>query len=88
MKADKTKAMRLIKTARGQLDGLLKMIEDNRYCLDIYNQLLATQAILRKVSQDIMKAHLESCVREAFETGHEQEKIDEILKLLQKLTDS
>jgi DNA-binding FrmR family transcriptional regulator len=86
MKADKTRATRLIKTARGQLDGLLKMIDDDRYCMDVYNQILATQAILQKVSRDVIQAHLESCVREAFETGREQEKIEEVLKLMNKLT--
>ncbi|MDD2442522.1 MAG: metal-sensing transcriptional repressor [Eubacteriales bacterium] len=86
MKADKAKATRLIRTARGQLDGLLKMIEDDRYCMDVYNQILATQAILKKVSRDVMQAHLQSCVREAFESGREQEKIDEVLGLLNKLT--
>ena len=69
MKADKDRAARLIKTARGQLDGLLKMIDDDRYCMDVYNQILATQAILQKVSRDVIQAHLESCVREAFEMG-------------------
>lgn len=44
MKADQTKVVRLLKTARGQLDGILNMIEEDRYCMDISNQLLATQA--------------------------------------------
>lgn len=86
MKADNAKATRLIKTARGQLDGLLRMIDDDRYCMDVYNQLLATQAILQKVSRDVIRAHLENCVREAFETGRQQEKIEEILSLMHKLT--
>ncbi len=86
MKADPAQVNRLLKTARGQLDGLLKMVEDDRYCLDIYNQILASMAILDKVSRVVMQAHLEGCVREAFETGKEAEKIEEILKLLQKLT--
>lgn len=86
MKADKVKATRLIKTARGQLEGLLKMIEDDRYCLDISNQLMATQAILRKVNRDVIQAHLESCVKEAFQTGQEREKIVEIMDIVDKLT--
>lgn len=51
MKADKEKVALLLKTARGQLDGLLKMVEDDRYCMDISNQLLATQAIFKKSKQ-------------------------------------
>ncbi|MDY3745334.1 MAG: metal-sensing transcriptional repressor, partial [Lachnospiraceae bacterium] len=48
MQADKTKVTRLLKTARGQLDGILNMIENDRYCIDISNQIMAAQAILTK----------------------------------------
>ena len=46
MQANKTKINRLLKTARGQLDGILRMVEEDRYCLDISQQLMATEAIL------------------------------------------
>ena len=81
MKADKEKVALLLKTARGQLDGLLKMVEDDRYCMDISNQLLATQAILKKANREVVQAHLGSCVRE----GNEEEKITEIMDLLDKM---
>ncbi|MEA4987492.1 MAG: metal-sensing transcriptional repressor, partial [Anaerovorax sp.] len=48
MKADKNSVTRLLKTAKGQLEGILKMVEEDRYCVDISNQILATQAILNK----------------------------------------
>jgi len=57
MKADKEKVTRLLKTARGQLDGLLKMVEDDRYCIDISNQLMATQAILRNINREVLHEH-------------------------------
>jgi len=85
MKADKGKATRLLKTARGQLDGLIKMVEEDRYCIDISNQLMATIAILRKVNRDVIQAHLESCVVDAFQTGQEREKIEEIMGIVEKL---
>lgn len=85
MKADKDAVNRLLKTARGQLDGLLKMVEDDRYCLDISTQLLAVQAILRKANQEVLKAHLHGCVKESFEEGKQDEKIQEILVLLEKM---
>lgn len=85
MKADKEKVALLLKTARGQLDGLLKMVEDDRYCMDISNQLLATQAILKKANREVVQAHLGSCVRDAFEKGNEEEKITEIMDLLDKM---
>ena len=86
MKADKAKTTRLLKTARGQLDGLLKMVEEDRYCIDISNQLMATQAILRKVNKEIIQAHMKSCIKEAFQGGNEDEKLDELLAIMDKLT--
>ncbi len=82
MKADKEKASRLIKTARGQLDGILKMIEDDRYCVDIAQQLMATQAILKKVNMDVLSAHLKSCVANAETESEKNERVDELMTLL------
>jgi len=85
MIANKTDVTRLLKTARGQLDGLLKMVEEDRYCIDISTQLLATEAILRKTNQLVLSAHLEHCVKNAISTGDES-KIDEMIVLMNKLT--
>ena len=43
MMADEKKVLRLLKTARGQMDGIIKMVEENRYCIDISQQLMATE---------------------------------------------
>lgn len=86
MKADKQKITRLLKTARGQLDGLLKMVEEDRYCIDISNQIMATEAILHKANKEIIHAHLGSCVKEAFLQGNEDEKIEEIMSVMDKLS--
>lgn len=86
MRADKEKVTRLLKTARGQLDGLLKMVEDDRYCIDISNQILATQAILRNVNKEVLHAHLEGCVEEAFKTGNSHKEVEEIIDIMDKLT--
>ena len=45
MQADKSQITRLLKTARGQIDGILKMIDDDRYCVDISNQIMATRCV-------------------------------------------
>ncbi len=86
MKADKQKITRSLKTARGQLDGIIKMVEEDRYCMEISNQLLATQAILRNINREVLQAHLESCVQEAFERGQQREKVEEIMAIIDKLT--
>ncbi|MEG0910162.1 MAG: metal-sensing transcriptional repressor [Ruthenibacterium sp.] len=84
MKADAKTVLRLLKTARGQLDGILAMVEDDRYCIDISNQLLAAQSILSKANREILKAHMRSCVTEAVTSGDET-KIDELIALIDKL---
>lgn len=85
MQADRQKVERLLKTARGQLDGILKMVEENRYCMDISNQIMATQAILHRVNREILQAHLQHCVRQSLETGeNSQQKIDELMALFDK----
>ena len=85
MQADRQKVERLLKTARGQIDGILKMVEENRYCMDISNQIMATQAILHRVNREILQAHLQHCVRQSLETGEDsQQKIDELMALFDK----
>ena len=85
MKADKAKINRLLKTARGQIDGILKMVEEDRYCVDISNQLMATQSLLRSANQQILQAHIRNCVREALETDEPNPKLEEALQLLEKM---
>ena len=85
MKADKTQVTQLLKTARGQLDGILTMIEEDRYCMDISNQIMAARSILDKANRMVLKAHMGCCVREAVESGNAEEKLEEISRLLQKL---
>ena len=68
MEADKAHITHSIKIARGQLDGILRMIEEDRYCVDISNQLLATQALLKRVNQEILRAHIRGCIREGLHT--------------------
>ncbi len=85
MKADEKQIVRLLKTARGQIDGILKMVEDDRYCVDISNQIMATHAILRKANKEILRAHMKCCVKEALETGQEDKKIDELIDMIDKM---
>lgn len=85
MKANKESVLRLIKTARGQLDGIERMIADDRYCVDISTQLLSTQAILNKANREILKGHVEHCVKEAILMGDVDVKLNEILMLMDKM---
>ncbi len=85
MKADPAKVLRLLKTARGQIEGIIKMVEEDRYCIDISQQLMATGALLNTVNREVLAAHLKSCVSSA-ESGEERDqKIDELIAMLQKI---
>lgn len=86
MQADKEKVAKLLRTARGQLDGILKMVEEDRYCIDISNQIMATQAILKKVNSEILHEHIQHCVHDAFNSEDQGQKIGEIMMIMDKLT--
>ena len=83
MKAKKGDIVHKLKIARGQLDGILQMVEENRYCVDISNQLLATQALLKSANQQILQAHIRSW--DALQTDAVNPKLEEALKLLEKM---
>ena len=82
MNDERKKALQSLKTARGQIDGIIKMIEDERYCVDISNQIMAAQSLLRKANLTI---HLHSCVKDACMNDNGDEKIEEIISILQKV---
>ena len=84
MNEERKKALQSLKTARGQIDGIVKMIEDERYCMDISNQIVASQALLKRANLLILKQHLNRCVTQACLNGGSEEKIDEIMAILEK----
>lgn len=81
---EKRRVINLLKTSKGQIEGIIKMLEDNRYCVDISKQILAVQAQLKKANLTIIDQHIKHCVRQAFSEGHGDEKVDEIIELLDK----
>jgi CsoR family transcriptional regulator, copper-sensing transcriptional repressor len=81
---DSRKAIALLKTARGQVDGVLRMVEEDRYCIDVSKQVLAAIALLKKANIVILKQHMDTCVREAVGTDKGPEKIDEIATILEQ----
>ncbi|HKK99264.1 MAG TPA: metal-sensitive transcriptional regulator [Desulfotignum sp.] len=71
----------------GQINGIKKMIENRRYCVDILTQLKAVKAALHKVEQEVLKTHMQHCLMQAVTAKDQkdiQEKIDELMKLLSK----
>ena len=85
MMADKKQVIRLLKTARGQIDGILKMLEDDRYCIDISTQLMAATSVLQRANKEVLSAHLKSCVAHAESQEEIDEKVDEFIRIMEKI---
>lgn len=85
MMADHASVLRLLKNARGQIDGIIKMVEDDRYCMDISQQVMAADAMLRRVNKEILSAHLKHCVEHAADDRERADKIDELVNALGKM---
>ncbi|MHB1521889.1 MAG: metal-sensitive transcriptional regulator [Ferrimicrobium sp.] len=71
-----------LKTIKGHLAGVIKMVEDERYCPDVMKQVAALQSSLERVNRILLRNHLETCVTEAIRTGNGSAKIDELLESL------
>lgn len=84
MNQSQKKALTLLKTSRGQIDAVIKMIESDRYCVDVSNQILAARGLLQKANLQILEQHLKHCVRNDILEGNGDEKIEEILSILSK----
>lgn len=87
MNEERKKALQSLKTSKGQIEGIIKMIEEGRYCVDISNQIIAAQSLLKKANMLILKQHLNHCVRDAFMKDSGEEKVEEIIEMLAKLMD-
>ncbi|WP_339693044.1 metal-sensitive transcriptional regulator [uncultured Parasphingorhabdus sp.] len=72
----------------GQVRGIAKMVEEDRYCMDILHQMQAVKSALAKVESQILKDHAACCVSEAIATGdpeEQREKFDELVDLFEKM---
>jgi DNA-binding FrmR family transcriptional regulator len=85
------KSLDVLKTARGQIDAVIRMIEDGRYCIDISKQILATISLLKKANVQVLNAHLETCVKDAINSKDPDEvetkikELEEVLNYLNKV---
>lgn len=86
MNDGKKKALRKMKIVRGQMDGVIKMLEEDRYCVDISTQILAIIGQIKKANIDILNDHLQSCVADAIRNSDDngEEKIEEIINIIDK----
>lgn len=83
---ERKKAIQSLKIAKGQIEGIINMIEDERYCVDISNQIIAVESLLKKANMQILRRHLDHCVKDAMKNGTADEKLNEIMKLFEKVS--
>lgn len=84
---DHSKEAIRIKRVRGQLDGILKMIEGRQYCPDIMIQVRAAKSAMQAIEHSILKTHMASCVSEVLHGKDEKKtnvKIEELIKLIER----
>ena len=78
----KKAALNRLKTVRGHLDGVIGMVEDERYCPDVMKQVSALQGSLEKVNRVLLQNHVETCVLDAVEEGRSGQIVDELMETL------
>ena len=77
--AAKREMLNRLKTVRGHLDGIIRMVEDEEYCVDLMKQVSAAQSSLERVNRVILKNHLQTCFSEAVSEGRAEPAIAELL---------
>jgi DNA-binding FrmR family transcriptional regulator len=80
------RALRRLKNIEGQVRGLQRMVDEEKYCVDILTQVSAVRAALHSVAMLILRRHVETCVSDAIEAGgtDRAEIIDELMNVLAK----
>jgi DNA-binding FrmR family transcriptional regulator len=71
-----------LKTARGHLDAVVRMVEADAYCPEVMKQLSAVQGSLARASRLVLRNHLETCVADAMRAGRTAEIVDELMEAL------
>ncbi|MEO1169854.1 MAG: metal-sensitive transcriptional regulator [Pseudomonadota bacterium] len=83
-----SKEIARMRRIEGQARGIAKMMEDDRYCIDIINQMTAMEAALRATKAKILSIHAGHCIEEAVQSGNaadQREKFDELIGLFGKV---
>lgn len=77
--------LRRLNRARGQIDGVVRMIDEGRYCVDILTQLRAARSALRAVEDGVLRTHVQHCIQDELAQGlteRPNERVDELIDVL------
>ena len=70
----------------GQVRGLARMVEEDRYCIDIVTQIAAVRAALRRVEEEVLREHISHCVEDAIVSGNAAERRRKVTELMDVLS--
>ena len=84
---NKPKLLNRLNRIEGQVRGISRMVDDDRYCIDVLTQIQAVRAALAKVESEMLKAHLDHCIESAIVSGdteQQRQKASELITLLER----
>jgi CsoR family transcriptional regulator, copper-sensing transcriptional repressor len=85
---DKDQVLNRLRRIEGQVRGIHKMVEEDRYCIDVLTQVAAVKAALESVSLTLLDDHMEHCVADAIQSGDGTEKVKELSAAVKRLVRS
>ncbi len=80
-KDTQTRILHRLKISRGHLEKIIKMVEDDEYCIDVLHQLNAVEKGLKESGNLVMENHLRTCVAEQIKNGNSQETVKEVMSV-------
>jgi CsoR family transcriptional regulator, copper-sensing transcriptional repressor len=78
----KTATLKRLNRIEGQVRGLARMVEDERYCIDVVTQISAVRAALRRVEEEVLRDHVAHCVEHAITSGNKIDQRKKIAELI------
>ncbi|MGH1353352.1 MAG: metal-sensitive transcriptional regulator [Methyloligellaceae bacterium] len=82
MKSRQKNCIKRLSRIEGQVRGISKMIEEDRYCIDILTQIQAIKSAIKKVENEVLKDHADHCLMEAVNSGDEEDKKQKLSELI------
>lgn len=80
----RAKVLTRLRRVEGQVRGIARMVEEDKYCVDILDQVTAATAALDRVGVALLGNHVRGCVRDAVSTPHGDEKVEELVGVIQR----
>lgn len=87
-KHDRSSSLKRLSRIEGQVRGVARMVEEDRYCIDIITQIAAVRAALRRVEEEILREHISHCVEHAIVSGDAAEQRRKVAELMEVLSRS